>query len=134
MIDELGVHALTTQTGKDWELITQAGILLGMLDAKLSGKDGPFGIAKDAPFGRLEAVERVTMPPECCLLDSASAFIDDHLRALKKPTIVLFSPSYGAFPDFDGFVAYSDGGARRRVYGYQCKEGDAAMSNRRVPG
>jgi hypothetical protein len=95
----------------------------------INGSQGPFDIAER---GVKPDVACHTLPGEITTLDQAHAAITGLLSAAKRPTIMLFTCSFAAFPDYDGFVAYRASDGSTRVLGHQEKV-SRAHPQRAVP-
>ena len=145
LVDSHSVLAQTEGSGKDWELLVEAGVLLRCLGAVLdeSGTDmGPFTIGKGGwPLGRPRAVARVSLLPDVMTLDSARDFIASHIDEsldAEQARLVVFTPSFASFPSYDGFVVYTSGttpsggggsgSSSRVVLAYQAKQGSEGMA------
>jgi hypothetical protein len=117
----LATFATKTESGLDWELIVLVAILLHCIDAKMNGSRGPFNIAgiDDHPD-----VINCTLGCEITTVERANQFIDSLLTRCEKSTLLVVTPSYSKFPDYDGIVCYKDV-AKQRVLkmGYQVKLG-----------
>lgn len=117
--DHLRVQATRTESGLDWELIVQSGLLLHCIDAKVNGTGGPFDIVE---WGVKPDVLCIALPAECVTLDGAQTAITARMGRLRRPTIAIVTFAYARFPDYDGLLAYrSVDGSSLRVIGFQCK-------------
>lgn len=116
----LAVHASRIESGIDWELIVQTAIMLHSVDAKLNGTSGPFGIVE---IGVKPDVLYRQLSGECRTLEDAQDKIQIILSNLSLPTILLVTPTYAKFPDFDGFVCYKNAFGISINTGYQVKLG-----------
>jgi hypothetical protein len=101
MDKHLRVQATKSQTGLDWELIVQSALLLRCIDAKVNGTQGPFNIAE---LNAKPDVLCITLVVECNTLDKAWTKIIAEIDKMLRTTIVVVTPAYAKFPDYDGFV------------------------------
>jgi len=122
VVQPLITHAKDVSSGKAWEIVVRAGILINALDASLnSGVRGPFGIAQnlERPAGKLTVVH-FTLPEEVRTIEVALKHVKLALSGLGQYVLMVVSFSYGNFPELDGFLWLQCGSVCRK-FGYQAK-------------
>lgn len=132
-IGRLEMHALRTEPGFEcwwettveiewWETTVEIAVILRCLDTSLNGAPGPLGVC-----GRVGDVTVVckTMPPQTVTVADAVGCARDLASMNRGPLLVVLTPSYRTFPDFDGFVAFCTGQDDVVMAGYQVKTGRA---------
>jgi hypothetical protein len=122
VVQPLITHAKDVSSGKAWEIVVRAGILINALDASLnSGVAGPFGIAQnlERPAGKLRVVH-FTLPEEVRTIEVALERVKLALSGLGHHVLMVVSFSYGNFPELDGIIWLQSGSVCRK-FGYQAK-------------
>jgi len=122
----------TTETGLEWESILQIALAFRCLHQSLIGTKSPFEMYDTVvkPCSLF-----VTMPGECKTIGDALSWISVRIaEGLTEAdhVLLLVVPSYGKFPDVDGFVATGkklQGKSSVRVCAYQAKSGRALPKN-----
>eukprot|EP01033_Poteriospumella_lacustris_P015753 gene15753-11278_t len=100
------------------QFISESGLLLRCIDAKVNGTRGPFGIVE---INAKPDVLCIALPAEWTTLDGTLAAITARMGGLERATIAIVTSAYSKFPDYDGFVVYRSVDGSLRVFGYQCK-------------
>lgn len=108
----------------------QTAMMLRCVDAAVNGSRGPFDVVD---LNAKPEVHCHMLPGNCTNVDAARRFIVDFMASVATPAILLVTPSYDKFPDFDGFVCYKNQrDSAVMVCGYQVKLG-RAYPKRDVP-
>ena len=132
ILKQLPVFATMTEKGLEWELTVRSAVLLRCIDARINGTDGPFSIV---PTGSCPVVKYHTLDSNCKTLDGARRVVLTAIASCASPTLLLFTPSFGLFPQFDGIVCFTPGTSSksskssksRRIVAYQCKKGNGTV-------
>jgi hypothetical protein len=121
-VDRLAVHAERTESGLDWEIVVQVAILLQSLNAKVNkGRAaGPFDIVDDE---QCDFVVTREFPVNVVTIEAANDFIENELAKREPGTILVATPKYAKFPDYDVIVAYKRQNGTVRKFGVQVKLG-----------
>lgn len=125
-----------TEKGLEWESIVNIALSFRCLQQSLSCTGSPFGVFK---YGEKPLAMCVTMPGEIKTLQNARDFINEVINEKieeNEYVLLLVVPSYGKFPDSDGFVVtakkLNDGTVREAMFPYQSKAGESYPS-RKLP-
>jgi hypothetical protein len=98
---DLAVHAQSTNSGKEWEILVQIAILLHFLRALLgSTRLSLFG----TKYGNIGYADMVRIPSDCETLEQARDFIRQTMSSKPHHSVTLFLPISATFPMFDCFV------------------------------
>jgi hypothetical protein len=140
-VEELRVRNQTTNTGLEWESILQLALLFRLQTTQRGIIEDPVACGRNgyAPFGfdsvlgtrRVRNVYNHPMPPNVVDLGGAlndmRTFVDKHgLTDEKLPMLMLATPTFGAFPVYDGFVVCQMAkNEEMQVVGYQAKASKA---------
>ena len=122
--NDLLVYQKSTESGKDWEIIVLINILLRMNQAKFSGTAGAFNLI---PIKSYPEVIYLVLPPQITTIELAHQFIMKQLNQYKKNIVIIMTPSYCKFPDFDGFICSKVDNVQ--ITGYQVKLGRSSPKN-----
>ena len=120
-------YASEVDSGKDWECVIVAGVYISCLDAIHSPvvdgiqQCGPFNIADRGISG----VTYATLPGDNHNAIRTIAQAVAYFHGLQMPDrhVLLATPCYAKFPDYDGFLCYGQpDGAPPTIVGFQCKK------------
>jgi hypothetical protein len=114
----LSTYSSTTESGKEWECVLNIGIMVNCLYKSYGFGGAPFSIISSCAR---PSVLYFTIPPEYTTSADILAFINSILSSSDCfPLLMVLVPCYSKFPDFDGFIVYSERSSERAVvYGYQ---------------
>jgi hypothetical protein len=119
LFQQLYAYASRTESGLDWEVIVQLALSLRMIQAQFTGTEGAFNLlpADSKPF-----VVLFSLSPQCTTVDQAWREMQEEATRYQGSLVLVVTPSYSKFPDFDGFI-FCRIGDQILVYGYQVKLG-----------
>jgi hypothetical protein len=110
IIESIPLFGNKLGAGFDWELVVSLAIELRAADAALNEARGPFDIAIQRTSSRM-FVKSMDLPLQCESLSQARIYIRNVVWqsfVRKRCEILIFSPLYACFPDYDGFVVFID--------------------------
>jgi hypothetical protein len=123
--DSLKTYAATTESGKDWEVIVHAALLLRCLHSKMSS--WPLPLLQNVPVAELTSlqIKHINIPDNYKAVDDPfHSYIQQEAAVSSTSTVTLFTPVYSKFELFDGFLCYSKGKKIQEIVGIQCKAGE----------
>lgn len=126
--DSLKIYAATTESGKDWEVIVHAALLLRCLHSKMSWE--PLPLLQNVPNAELKSLQirHIDIPEDYKAVDdSFHSFVLQKVANSEAPsasTVTLFTPVHSKFELFDGFLCYSKEKEIQEIVGIQCKAGE----------
>lgn len=126
----LKVYSLSTESGKDWEIIVQFAVLLRCVDLCINGNFvNELEVFQGSLSNCSPQLRYVTILGDIKTLGKAHLWISKMLSEYKVPTVVLVSPANSSFHSFDMFVAATSGqpGNKVTIVGIQCKKGMAVQ-------
>ena len=105
-----------TESGLDWEILVLLAIVLRMIQATAKGSTGAFGLIPE-----LSCPVVSMMSLNASTLKAARKEIQaERLKYPNQDFVIVATPTYSKFPDFDGFIIQND-----KITGYQVKLGRA---------
>ena len=112
-----------TETGLDWEILVQLAIVMRMIQARAKGSTGAFGLipAFSCPVVSMMSLNTLTLEEA---LEEIQA---ERLKYHNLDFVIVATPTYSKFPDFDGFIIQKD-----RITGYQVKLGRACPKREKL--
>lgn len=128
-VNRLAVHAEQNESGLDWAMVVHVAILLQCLYAKMLKGSGPFNIVN---YDQCQCVLTREFPVGVVTVEEANSYIENELAMCEPGTILVATPQYTRFPNYDVFVAFKRQNGTVRKVGVQCKLG-RAYPKREVP-
>ena len=117
---QLSAYMLKTESGLDWEIIVQVAIVLRMIQAQFTGSTGAFDLID---IDSCPNVSILSLSSQCLSLAAARTEIENEIAKHHGEIVVVATPTYSKFPDFDGFICHRNIANDVDITGYQVKLG-----------
>jgi hypothetical protein len=118
--------ASTTGTGLGFQFIVELAMLIRGLFAESFRVPHPANPEFTAKFGFMP------LDSEVETVKQAESFIRSEMKVRESGSLILFTPQYGSFPDFDGFLVAKIQD-QIRVTAFQAKAGDKTPKRKALP-
>ena len=115
---------------EDWELLVKVGIFLRMIHAHYNG-DSWLSVTFKAPTLSYPEIQFIDLQPQLRSLPAIGREIESFLDRISVPSIVFFSPTSAASPQYDYFLAFTTGAkgsSSAWTVGIQTKSSEKGMS------